>query len=233
MKRGGGFVEPAGHVERAAEVVVRVGAMRLERQRPLADGDCFAGAALFPQRIRETGERARIVRFEGEAFSERGDRFVEPIQFLQRDAEVEIKFGNKRIAFQGFGDELDSFFVAAGLRRQNAQEVKRIGIFGLARENLAVKRIRVRQAACLVALDGALHRLLHRHVPPAALEPRLNNPRRGRPPRVTPSPSTALGLRGQKQNIILFCPRHVQIFFAGFFRRSDGKNVTRVSYTRL
>ena len=77
-------------------------------------------------------------------------RFLEPLQVLQRVASVGQDRGVVRVELQGPAHQFGRSQGVAGLRRNNAQQVQRIDVPRLDLQHLPVQRARLRQLASLM-----------------------------------------------------------------------------------
>ncbi len=89
--------------------------------------------------------------------------FIQPAQREAGHAEVGISDGVIRVEIDGFANPLDCDVMASNLEGDDAEEMERLDVLWLRRKDLAVERLRVRQAACLMVLKRDLKRLGDRH----------------------------------------------------------------------
>ena len=91
------------------------------------------------------------------------DRLVELAARMQRQAEVEMKCRNVGIHAHGLPDEIHRHVFLPDLMRDDSEQVQRIGMPRLHREDLPVDRLRLRQPPGLVMLERDLKSFGDRH----------------------------------------------------------------------
>ncbi|GGC18954.1 hypothetical protein GCM10011400_01560 [Paraburkholderia caffeinilytica] len=105
--------------------------------------------------------RHRERRRQRERIAELFDGFVDLAERLQRVAEVQLQRGIFRAQVHRAPHELGGFGVLALLVAQNAQQVQRIDVRGIAVERRAVAAFGVVEAAVTMRRESAVKYLFH------------------------------------------------------------------------
>jgi hypothetical protein len=92
-----------------------------------------------------------------------GDRFFKVALSGQGVAEVKMVVRTRRIQSDGFANQIYSEVVAADLVGDDAEQMQRLGVFWLRRQDLAVERFGLRQPPSLVVLEREFEGLRDRH----------------------------------------------------------------------
>ncbi|VVD29784.1 protein of unknown function [Paraburkholderia dioscoreae] len=160
-ERGDRFRVATERVQRVAEVVVRRGVVRLQAQRFLERvGGVFVTARRCI-RVAEVVVRHRERGRQRQRVAELLDGVVDLAQRLQRVAQVQLQRCVFRAQVHRAPHELGGFGVLALLVAQDAQQVQRIDVRGVAVERRAVAAFGVFEAAVTMRRESAVKYRLH------------------------------------------------------------------------
>jgi hypothetical protein len=133
---------------------VRVGEVRLERQRPLVP----RRRVIQPVHSHEGNGlivvRLGIVRLEAHGPLEAGHRVVGFVLDQQDGAEVMMRLGEVRPQRQDPSDQIDRDLVAAPLPCEHTKKIKAVDVTGIDGADLPVEALGLGQSAGLVMREG-------------------------------------------------------------------------------
>ncbi len=146
-------VELGGVVQGNAVVVMRVGEVRLERDRLLQQWKSFGISTGVVQQQAEIAERFCVVwlLLDGGLVGVGG--FVESAQRSQRLAKIVVSVATKA-QLDGFGDVLDGDIGSSDLMRQNAVQMQSRRMVGILGQNLNIELFGLLKLAGLVVRQG-------------------------------------------------------------------------------
>jgi hypothetical protein len=156
-------LQPAGLVERAAQVVVRLEGVRAELHGAPEGGDGLLEPPGVLQAQAQVVVVACDVASQGDRLAEAVNRGIPEIEPPVGLRQVGMKRGNRRIDRHGAADQGDRALRVARLIGQNTEQVQRVRMVGTGREDIAINRRRLRQAARAMQLDGSCDHVLHGH----------------------------------------------------------------------
>ena len=145
---------PEGH-QGIPAVVVGVGKIGLEDDRPVVARQRLRGAFEIHQHIAAVVEHAGVVGLGGECLVVARERLVRMARSCQHDAVVRQGGDGGRLQFQCRGDTIERFGIPALLEPQDPEQMQRIEMVRLRRENRRVMRLGLVQPALLMAIRCA------------------------------------------------------------------------------
>src|SRR6516162_4019544 len=110
--------------------------------------------ALLHERIAQIVVGFGMHRIEAYALPIMRHRFVQAAERSERIADIAVEIRGTIVARDRLADEVDGNFIAAGLVRDHAEKMHAIGVVGIEREYLAIKPLRLVEAAGLMQCQG-------------------------------------------------------------------------------
>lgn len=128
---------------------------RVIQATPLAQGQSEGEAS-----VREILLRSKKLRLQINGFGEMIDRPLQLSHAAKSFAHVVVKIRDPVVRRDGLADQLGGEFVAAGLDREDSEQIKAIEMSRNSLQNLPVKTFGLREVASLVQLDRFGKKLL-------------------------------------------------------------------------
>ena len=164
MARGDRLFGLAFLLQRHAEVIVEIRVVRIDFQGLPVRGHGFVEAALGPPRDAKIVMSHRESRVELERCAKRGDGFIKMALSHESVAEIELVVRTRGIGRDCLANQIRCHVVAAGLIGNDAEQMQRVGMIWLRREDLPVESLGVRQAAGAVVLEREIEGLGNGHI---------------------------------------------------------------------
>ena len=118
--------------------------------------DGLVNVSVGPQGIAEVAVGFGVVGLEIYCLTVCGDGLAELSAVFQRTTEVAVGFGVVGNDIDGLFDQIHRNIIPAHLKRDHSEQVQGIRVLWLLRENLPVKRLRLRQPPGLMVGNGGL-----------------------------------------------------------------------------
>ena len=164
MARGDRLFGLAFLLQRHAEVIVEIRVAWIDFQGLPVRGYGFVEAALGPPRDAQVVMSHRESRVNLERGAKRGDGFVKLALSQKSVAEIELVVRTRGIGRDRLANQIRCQVVASGLIGNDAEQMQRVGMIWLHREDLPVESLGVRQAAGAVVLEREIEGLGNGHL---------------------------------------------------------------------
>ena len=166
------LVEPTPGLQGIAQVVVGHGQIGLKLDGAVVAFNRLVEMPLNPQHAAQIVVGWGIVGFELHDAPETGNRQLPLAGLAVRLTEIAVILGDERVDGNRPADPIDRSAQIARLTREDAEQMQRVGMIGVLRQDQAIHRLRISPSATLMMTDGNLHRLVdrdRRHKPVAPL----------------------------------------------------------------
>lgn len=148
-----GFVDAALAIQSDTEIVVRLGKVGLQGDRPAVAVDCLVWSPEALQNVAKVDQRLEIGRREVQRLAVARSRGFQSGEVDERVAEIAQCLGVVRLDGESLTDQLYGKIGATRLKGSDTKKMQAVGVSGGDGENLAILALRFNQPSGLMVPD--------------------------------------------------------------------------------